>query len=183
MRIRFLILAVLAGCFGAAPHVPTMSVGSVPLTVVNASNRDIWAMAMWPDDQPMNVENWLGAGMRSATIKNGDQRVFMVKPGSYRVAFLVTDAFGQHNTRYVAGTLAKAAPQAKPPVQVAGATTFKVGTVPLPNVAPDAVTMPLIDLYGTVKQDCKPDGDAAGDASECCSLLLTDHGTCSATND
>lgn len=177
MRLSLALLtAALAGCFGTAPHVPDVSTGNVPLTVVNASNRDIYAMIMWPDANEMDVQNWLGTGYRADRIVNGKQRTFMVKPGSYRCGFMFTDIYGQEDTRFFAGTYAKGAPNEKPPIQVTGPTLLKIGTEPVavpvePNVA--QLTFPVIDTFGTAKANCKAAGLPADRADDCCSLLLS----------
>lgn len=175
MRILLSVVPLLvAGCFGTAPHVPSASSGNVPLTVVNASDRIIFAMAMWPDATDMDPQNWLGEGMRADRIEVGKQRAFTVKPGAYRLGFMFTDVNGQNNTRYFAGTYAKEAPKATPPIQIDGPTYMKVGTNPTaapPNVA--VVTFPVIDTYGNVKANCKEAGIPADNPEDCCSLLLS----------
>ena len=148
--MRFAVLVFLAGCFGTAPHVPFDASGTVPLTIVNTTDRDIWAYAMWPDGPtPANPVNWLGEGDKAELIKLGGQRTFLVKPGRYRNLIMFTDVYGYHNNRYVSGSLGKEHPRPSLSLHVDGPTRLVVGPRPAP---PDpgvrSFTYPMVDTYG-----------------------------------
>lgn len=178
-------LALLAGClFGSPPTTPSALAGDVPLTVVNASNRTIDAMFMFPDDAALDPTNWFGHGPRALRLDAGQQHVFSVKPGAYRVGFELTDIYGQSDGRWGATNGAKGTQGAGPAIEIHGPTYIVVGTNPV--TAPSGVatvTLPVVDRYGPATANCKADGLAAGGPEECCSRLLDQHGMCAVSID